>query len=537
MKALDPKASSTRSSFWARRRALLFKTLLLVILVVWPLLYSNGYTMRIMTTGGLFTMLTVAVVVILGQAGQLSFAHSAFYGIGAYTAALLAMKASVPTFAALIIGALVAGVIALVVGRPVLKLRYFYLALATIGLGQIFLVLVIQLRTVTGSTMGLAPIPYLKIFGFTFGTNLRQYYLIWVIAVLVILFVDRALKYRMGRALRGIATSEIASSTLGVRTANWKLLAFVTSAVICGLAGGLFAFITLALTPSSFAFSTALLPIVMMMLGGGSVWGAVVGAIIMTWVVNGFTSIEQYTGVVYSIIMVLLLIFLPAGLALRPDQRARLKALFRREKLQEVALAGVSSAIGAPEGQPAPATSQTQDRGGAGSPGEILLQVEDLSVHFGGLKAVDQVSLQVTAGGIVATHRPERGRQDDLLQRHHPTSEADHGYCSVRRQGCHSPLDGGHRPPRYGPHLPEPAHLPQYDRARECPRRVPSARALRTLGRRIWSAAPAERREAVAGAGHAGPRFCRAGVAGASVRGESTLRLPTSGGDRPSPGV
>ena len=220
MRTLDPKASSTRSSFWAKRRALLFKTLLLVILVVWPLLYSNGYTMRIMTTGGLFTMLTVAVVVILGQAGQLSFAHSAFYGIGAYTAALLAMKASVPTFAALIIGALVAGVIALIVGRPVLKLRYFYLALATIGLGQIVLVLVTQLRTITGSEMGLAPIPNLKILGFTFASNLRQYYLIWVIAVLVILFVDRALKYRLGRALRGIATSEIASSTLGALTAT-----------------------------------------------------------------------------------------------------------------------------------------------------------------------------------------------------------------------------------------------------------------------------------------------------------------------------
>ena len=406
MKALEANASSTRRSFWARRRSLLLKTLLLVVLVVWPLLYANGYTMRIMTTGGLFTMLTVAVVVILGQAGQLSFAHSAFYGIGAYSSALLAMKASVPTFAALIIGALVAGVIALVVGRPVLKLRYFYLALATIGLGQIFLVLVIQLRTVTGSTMGLAPVPYLKIFGFTFGSNLRQYYLIWFIAVLVILFVDRALKYRMGRVLRGIATSEIASSTLGVRTANWKLLAFVTSAVICGLAGGLFAFITLAITPSSFAFSTAILPIVMMMLGGGSVWGAVVGAIIMTWVVNGFTSIQQYTGVVYSIIMILLLILLPAGLALRPDQRARLKALFKREKLQEVGLAGFSSTIEAPGAQSAPAISQAQDRGEARPPGEILLQVEDISVHFGGLKAVDQVSLQVSAGGIVALIGP-----------------------------------------------------------------------------------------------------------------------------------
>ena len=120
-----------------------------------------------------------------------------------------------------------------------------------------------------------------------------------------------------------------------MRTANWKLLAFVTSAVICGLAGGLFSFVSLAIVPGSFAFTTAILPIVMMLIGGGSVWGGVVGAIIMTWVINGFTSIQQYTGVFYSVIMLLLLIFLPAGLALRPDQRARIKALFKREKLQE----------------------------------------------------------------------------------------------------------------------------------------------------------------------------------------------------------
>jgi MFS family permease len=170
-----------------------------------------------------------------------------------------------------------------------------------------------------------------------------------VIAALLTLFVARALKYRVGRALRGIATSEIASSTLGVRTANWKLLAFVASAVICGLAGGLYAFVTMAITPDSFTFATAILPIVMMILGGGSVWGGVIGAIIMTWVINGFTGIQQYTGVAYSIIMLLLLIFLPAGLLLRPDQRARLKALLRKEKLQEP----VECLVAAEEDQPA----------------------------------------------------------------------------------------------------------------------------------------------------------------------------------------
>ncbi len=334
-----------------RGRSFLLKTLLLVVLLVWPLLYQSGYAMRIMTTGGLFTILTIAVVIILGQAGQLSFGHSAFYGIGAYTAAILTIKADFPTLAALVIGALVAGVIALVVGRPVLKLRYFYLALATIGLGQIFLVLVQQLRSVTGSTTGLAPVPTLNVFGFDFNTNLRQYYLVWVVAAVIILFIDRALKYRAGRALRAIATSEIASRSLGVRTPNWKLLAFVASAIICGLAGGLYAFVSMAVTPNSFTFTAAILPIVMMLLGGGTVWGSVIGAILMTWVINGFSSVQQYSGVIYSVIMILLLIFLPAGLALRPDQRARLKALFKREELQEPVQCLAAAEADEPAGQ------------------------------------------------------------------------------------------------------------------------------------------------------------------------------------------
>ena len=128
---------------------------------------------------------------------------------------------------------------ALILGRPVLKLRYFYLALATIGLGQIFLVLVNNLRSLTGGTTGFAPVPKLSAFGFQFAGPMRQYYLVWIIAIIILLFMYRALKGRAGRAFRAIATSEIASSTLGVRTANWKLLAFVTSAVLCGLAGGL----------------------------------------------------------------------------------------------------------------------------------------------------------------------------------------------------------------------------------------------------------------------------------------------------------
>ncbi len=559
-----PAAASRRFS-WSQRGGTLSKVILVLVLILWPVLYHSNYATRIMTTGGLFAILTVAVVIILGQAGQLSFGHSAFYGMGAYTAALLVMKASFPTFPALIIGAVVPGVIALIVGRPVLKLRYFYLALATIGLGQIFLVLVTQLRTITGSQGGLAPIPTLSVFGFDFNSNLRQYYLIWVAAIIVVLFVNRALKYRMGRALRGVATSEIASSTLGIRTANWKLLAFVTSAVVCGLAGGLYAFVTMAITPASFTFTTAILPIVMMIVGGGSVWGAVVGAILMTWVINGFTSVQQYSGVIYAVIMILLLIFLPAGLALRPDQRVRLKAFFRRERLQEpvecLVAAETGQAVGqcetttglplavspnagliaqpdvAAEARSVPAGSGIGNHVTPRATGAPLLEVEGLSVHFGGLKAVEQVSLSVPEGEIVALIGPNGAGKTTLFNAISRLQRLAGGSVRFDGRGHHRHVHGRYCPPRDGTNLPEPPYLREHDRPRERSGGLPPPRKIRLVGRGSWSSSPAERREEITGARHAGPLLAGARKQCLSTCCQPSVRLPASGGDRPGTGI
>ncbi|MGV9384542.1 branched-chain amino acid ABC transporter permease [Nonomuraea sp. NPDC003707] len=273
---------------------------------------------------GLAAMVTVGVSLLMGYAGQVSLGQGAFYAVGAYTAALLALH-GVPPLAGLIAAPVVAAASALVIGVPLLRLRGHHLAFATLAMQLILLSLAGQLE-VTGGDIGLQAIPQFSVGSFEAGGASAYAYLTWIGLALVMLVTQNVITSRPGRALRALATSETAAASSGIPVGRYKLVVFALSAAFAGLAGGIYCFYTGYVAPGSFPVLISIQYIVMAVVGGlGTIWGAVVGATAITLLVQGLNSLAALPGMpsyapgvlsyaVYALVLILVVLFLPRGL-------------------------------------------------------------------------------------------------------------------------------------------------------------------------------------------------------------------------------
>lgn len=289
--------------------------LLLAAIVIAPVFVNNDYYLSVLVFAGIYVIAATGLGMLMGYAGQISLGHAGFLAIGGYSAAILTKMHGWHPVAALLFGIAASIAAALIVGLPALRLRGHYLAMATLGFGEIVYVVCNAAVNLTGGPSGFSGVPYFSIPGYVFKSEMAKYYLVWTIAFLVVVLSFNIIRSRVGRALRSIHGDETAAGAMGVNVPFYKIQVFVYSAVLASIAGSLYVFHMRFVSPTGFNLNKSILLLIMIMSGGmGSVWGAVIGAVIFSLLPQFLGIFDDYDILMYGMILLGMMIFLPNGL-------------------------------------------------------------------------------------------------------------------------------------------------------------------------------------------------------------------------------
>jgi branched-chain amino acid transport system permease protein len=261
------------------------------------------YIIQVVIFMGINIILAVSLNLINGITGQFSLGHAGFMAVGAYASAILAKNYNLPILLTILIGAILAGMVGVLIGFPVLRLKGDYLAIVTLGFGEIIRVILLNMK-ITGGAKGLPGIPG--------GVTLLVSYFFALITVIVILNIMNSTD---GRAFLAIREDEIAAEAMGVNITLYKVLAFAIGAFFAGIAGGLYAHFYQFLKPDSFNMYKTVDVLLMVVLGGmGSVTGSILAAIILTIIPELLRGFAEYRMIVYSLTLIILMIARPDGI-------------------------------------------------------------------------------------------------------------------------------------------------------------------------------------------------------------------------------
>jgi branched-chain amino acid transport system permease protein len=273
----------------------------------------------------LHALAAMGLTLVMGFAGQVSLGHAAFYGVGAYTSALLTAKVGWQPLAAAAAGAAIAAILAALLGRIVFRLREHFLAMATLAFGLVFYVLMRSWDSLTGGNQGTGGIPDLALGPLRFADDTSMYLLAWGVLVLGLVAARNLLVSRPGRALVAIGRSEVAAASVGIDVARAKMVVFALGAIYASLAGSLYAHYVAYVSPESFGLLPSLRFLVISTVGGiESVWGAPLGSAAVVLLTEGTRELVprfvsgatgSYEIAAYGLALVLVLLFLPRGLA------------------------------------------------------------------------------------------------------------------------------------------------------------------------------------------------------------------------------
>lgn len=294
------------------------KTRIWIILAVaacLPLIITNNYWLHILNLGGIFAICSLSLNLLTGCTGLFSVGHIAYYGIGAYTAAVLATRFHVPFLISLLCSGLLAMVFGILLGMPALRLKGLYLAISTLAFGEIAYKVFLNWEAVTNGSRGIRGIKAPVLFGIDFKTYQTYYYLVLIFLIITVVLIRNIIHSRVGRALLSIRESEIAASAMGVDTVRYKIIAFATSSFFAGISGCLYAYEVHFISPESFVSQESITVLAMMVVGGiGSISGSIAGAFVLIMIPEVLRSVGDIRLVLYGAAIVAIIIFAPKGL-------------------------------------------------------------------------------------------------------------------------------------------------------------------------------------------------------------------------------
>ena len=294
---------------------LLPKILLAVLVVDRPVLMPNNYYMGLANLALIYIIVAIGLNFIYGYTGYISFAQAGFFGIGAYTSALLAVDGHLSFWVTLPLSGLVAAVFGIMLGIPALKLSGHYLAMCTIGFGIIVQMILQNWTAFTHGAQGIGGIPGISLGPLVITNPTQYYYFTLVFACLAALLSWTIEHSNLGRSFKAVREDEIAASTSGINLTFTKVFSFALSALFAGFAGGLYAHMSSYISPDTFSFDQSIIFFTMVLVGGaGTVWGPIVGAVLLTFIPELLRFLQEYYMALFGIGICLAMLFMPQGI-------------------------------------------------------------------------------------------------------------------------------------------------------------------------------------------------------------------------------
>lgn len=411
------------------RATKLFLLALFVVALVFPFLASNQFTVRLAIVAGVFILLASAHNLLM-KVGQLSLGPVAFYGLGAYTSAILTSRYDVPFLLAFLAAGIVATFFGWLIGRLTLRMRTAYFVLVTLGFAEFFRLVALNWTELTNGPMGITAVPPPAAW---FRGYTPYYYFILVLVVVVLYGLYRMEHSTIGRAMRAIRENEPLAQSVGVSSYHFMMLAALLSSFIIGIAGSFYAHFFQFVGPEILAFDLTITIVVMVIAGGrATLAGPVLGAIVFTVLPEVLRTAQSWRMAIYGLLLMLIMLFMPDGI-LPALQNLWQRIWARRWQRQPEAVVPTPSLATAvapnepvtvpvehsplPPEQGARGPSPAPDGGARAEIAALtpLLRVRDLCVYFGGVHAVEEVSFDVDAGEILAIIGPNGAGKTTIL--------------------------------------------------------------------------------------------------------------------------